>query len=58
MPRRMLSCAVLALLAAACTAPRSVLQSPETLRRGKWEAGANLDFNSPTQTLSALDFRF
>ena len=54
MLKRTISAAALGLLAAACTAPRSVLQSPETLRRGRWEAGANLDFNSPTQTISAL----
>lgn len=46
--------ASLALLATACTAPRSVLISPDALPKGHFEAGANLDVNLPTQTVKAL----
>jgi hypothetical protein len=41
-------------LAAACTAPRSVLLSPEALPKGGLEAGIQLDGNIPTQTAAAL----
>jgi hypothetical protein len=47
-------CSVL-FLAAACTAPRSVLLSPEALPKGGLEAGVQVDGNVPTQTVSALN---
>jgi hypothetical protein len=40
----------LALLLGACTAPRSVLNSPEALAKGRWQAGVNVDVNLPTET--------
>ncbi|MDB5050310.1 MAG: hypothetical protein JWO30_3381 [Fibrobacteres bacterium] len=54
MMRRIVPTLALALLTAACTAPRSVLLSPEALPKGRWEAGAGMDFNVPTQTSDAL----
>lgn len=43
-----------ALLATACTAPRSVLYSPEALPRGSWQTGAEMDVNLPTATAGAM----
>jgi hypothetical protein len=45
---------LLALLTLACTAPRSVLLSPEALPKGHVQAGGNFDVNLPTQTATAL----
>jgi hypothetical protein len=44
----------LSLLASACTAPRSILHSPDALAKGRWQAGANMDFNIPTQTAESM----
>lgn len=44
----------LSLLASACTAPRSVLHSPDALAKGRWQAGANMDINIPTQTAKSM----
>lgn len=38
----------------ACTGPRSVLHSPQTLPKGGFQAGVQVDGNVPTQTLDAL----
>ncbi len=43
-----------ALLINACTAPRSVLISPDALPKGHFQAGGNFEFNIPTQTAAAL----
>jgi hypothetical protein len=51
---RLIPCLLAALLAAACTAPRSVLNSPEALPKGRWQVGANMDVNLPTQTADKL----
>ncbi|MDB5104170.1 MAG: hypothetical protein JWP91_1859 [Fibrobacteres bacterium] len=51
--RRLAPCCA-ALLATACTAPRSILYSPEALPKGGYEAGLNYDGNIPTQTSEAL----
>ena len=53
--RRPIALGSLLFLAAACTAPRSVLLSPEALPKGGLEAGIQTDGNFPTQTVSALD---
>jgi hypothetical protein len=37
-----------------CTAPRSVLLSPDALPKGQFQAGANFDVNIPSQTSKAL----
>jgi hypothetical protein len=42
------------MLAAACTAPRSILHSPDALPKGGFEAGINWDGNVPSQTMDAL----
>ncbi len=44
----------LSLLACACTAPRSILYSPQSLPKGEFEVGVNGDVNLPTQTSDAL----
>src|SRR3954471_9599780 len=44
----------LTFLITACTAPRSVLNSPEALAKGRWQAGMNLDVNIPTETSDKL----
>jgi hypothetical protein len=50
----LLTALLAALFAAACTAPRSILHSPQALPKGGFEAGLQIDGNIPTQTLSAL----
>src|SRR6185369_6595787 len=45
---------LVALFAAACTAPRSVMLSPEATPKGKFRAGAEVGVNLPTQTADAL----
>lgn len=38
----------------ACTAPRSILNSPDALPEGDWQIGMGMDVNVPTSTVSAL----
>lgn len=54
MPSAPASILASALCLAACTAPRSVLHSPQALPRGGFQAGVQMDGNVPTQTLDAL----
>jgi hypothetical protein len=54
MPPLRLLVVSLALLAAACTGPRSILHSPEATPKGDWRLGGGMDVNFPTQTSKAL----
>ncbi len=51
---RFLSSLFALILITACTAPRSVLYSPQALPKGTIQAGVNADVNLPTQTSKAL----
>lgn len=44
----------LALFAAGCTGPRSILHSPDATPKGDWRVGGGMDVNLPTQTSKAL----
>lgn len=49
-----LASAAVILCFAACTAPRSILNSPDALPQGSFAAGMGMDVNIPTATATAL----
>lgn len=54
LPARLASAALALPLFLACTAPRSVLMSPEATPKGRFRVGAELGLNVATQTSEAL----